>query len=261
MPNREKLKLLYETVQKFEGDEVLLENVLQNGGNETLKTLEKISLDLLEEVKKEEPRGKSFDVRHTNPTKTVPTTSVERLEESVKASSPNALNTVMKAEHGLGGEHNSKFYDGIGFRVYDAHELQLRKKVRGNKTTTLYVDPVFDKTVGTSYEKKYSSTSKILYYGEYDIKDKEGNLGVRYSDSSCSLRTSVYLGENMGVNFSGSKRVDKYSTLKGSASVFEDGAAFKVEYEKSIPNKSYVSLGAYGSTEKKEIGVIGRLSF
>ena len=84
---------------------------------------------------------------------------------------------------------------------------------------------------------------------------------MRYSDSSCSLRTSVYLGENMGVNFSGSKRVDEYSTLKGSASVFEDGAAFKVEYEKSIPNKSYVSLGAYGSTEKKEIGVIGRLSF
>ena len=78
MPNREKLKLFYDTVQKFEGDEVLLENVLQNGGNEPLKTLEKISLDLLEEVKKEEPRGKSFDGRHTNPTKTDPTISVER---------------------------------------------------------------------------------------------------------------------------------------------------------------------------------------
>lgn len=49
--------------------------------------------------------------------------------------------------------------------------------------------------------------------------------------------------------------------VKGTASVFDDGAAFKVEYEKSGKNNTYISAGVYGSTEKKEIGVIGRIAF
>lgn len=261
MPDKEKLKNLYETAKKFEGDEILLENVMESGGNNALRALKRIGLDLLEEVKEVEPSGKSFDVRHTNPTKTVPTLSVERLEESIKASSPNALNTVMKAEHGLGGEYKSKISENVGFKLRDAHELQLYKKIKNDNTVKLYMDPLFDKVLGTSCEKKYSSTSKILYYGEYDLKDKEGNLGVRYTDSSCSFNTSVYLGENNGVSFSGSKRIDKNTVFKSGASVFSEGAAFKIEYEKVVANKSYISLGAYGSTEKKEIGLIGRLSF
>lgn len=258
MPDTEKLKRMYEETKRFKGDKTLLNNLMQNGGEDLLEKLEVTGLKIIDDLI---AKKNDFEVKHTNPTNTVPTTSIERLEESVKAKSPTALNTVMQAEHCLGGNNDAKIFDNIGFRLRDAHELQLRKKTKENKTTTLYVDPLFDNAIGTSFEKRYNSTSKIYYYGEYDFKDNEGNFGLRYTDKSCSLGTNIFVGENYGVNFSGHKHIDKYSKIKGSTSVFDDGAAFKIEYEKFGKNNTYISAGVYGSTEKKEIGIIGRIAF
>ena len=55
------------------------------------------------------------------------------------------------------------------------------------------------------------------------------------------------------------KHLTSKSSVSAGISVFQSDAAFNINYNKTFADKTKMSLGAYGSTANKEVGVTARI--
>lgn len=250
MPDN-RLNIAYKTLRENDGDTIILNEIMDNYGNEFLNNLETQGEDLLEGLEQNVFNPLLGKSSLATPT---PTLDSEQINSNLRATDANSVSTVMRPDVTTKVDFEKNIFDGIGFRINDISELELQKKLTEGKTTSLYTN-LHDKSVGLTYQEKSNLGYKFKLGAEYSLSENETALSATMSNRIVQVGGKAYLGENTGINVWGRKNITKASYVKASVSVFQDGSAFNINFHKTFDKSSQVSLGVYGSTSKKEIGV------
>lgn len=128
--------------------------------------------------------------------------------------------------------------------------------------TGLYFD-YFDQELGLHLTNTGSNTEYTLK-GEvgYELSDDCLNVAVSYKDKILALSGKFYLDKgNPGVVAKYTHQIDKNNKINMNAAYFKDDAAFEINLRTQLPDKSKLSIGAYGSTGYKQVGVRACWSF
>lgn len=245
MPDNE-LKNAYNVFKDTNSDEFVF-NALKKGYSDEIKILKKIPENFVEKV---------FNKDEKNITKTTPTFSSEQVEENIKES-PNAVRTVMRPEV-ESVEKKSHLFSNLKYDV-SLDKLEVKKRLNNSETFSLVSDN-FDKAVGVSYKKQIGNA--VWKSGlEYEPFDEGFKLTTNYQIKGQAYSAKLYIDEeNYGVNLGGKYKIDKNSQVKFSGSLFKTDSAVKIEYQTEDRQGNKTSIGLYGSTKYKEIGVTFRMT-
>ena len=142
------------------------------------------------------------------------------------------------------------------------NSVEANKEIGNNLKLGTNID-VFDKSIGANLEKTYNNGSVKIKGGiEYEPLDNAAKMSLNYSAPNNSIYGSAYLNkENPGVNAGYYNKINKHSSLGASVSIFKDDAAFNANYKKTFKDNTNLTMGVYGSTRNKEIGVTARIGF
>lgn len=258
MPDKE-IEKFVNTLKDTDADRVILRTTEEKYATQitnVTETAQETATMLWDKV-----RGKkSFNVNKTNPTNSTPTLLNEQIEANIKEKTPNAVNTVMRPDL-PGVQKKSNFFKGVSYDV-SLDSVEANKEIGNNLKLGTNID-VFDKSIGANLEKSYNNGSvKIKGDIEYEPLDNAAKMSLNYSAPNNSIYGSAYLNkENPGVNAGYYNKINKHSSLGASVSIFKDDAAFNANYKKTFKDNTNLTMGVYGSTRNKEIGVTARIGF
>lgn len=248
----EEIDLFCDILKRTNSDDVLLK-AAENSYESEIKNVEEKAVDIAEGVlKKLKPIKK-------NEKHTTPTLIDEKVEDNVRKTTPDATSTAMRPNFPV-VEKTSKFFKDLKYDI-SLDGVEATRNLNNNFSVSTNLD-VFDKMVGANIEKKYNDYAKFKAGIEYEPFHNSGKLKAEYSTRMSNLYGNVYLNkDNPGVNAGYNKKINKNTSLSTNVSVFKEDAAFAATYNRVLKDKSELSLGAYGSTKYKEIGVTARIGF
>lgn len=254
-----KLKLFLKAIEDTDSDKVLIKAAESQYSSE-IETVKTKAEDLVETAGNKLRGSKGFNEKKLNPTGTAPTLVTEQIESNIKDRTPNAENTVMRPNL-PGVSKNSTFFKGMSYDV-SLDEIEATKKLGNGLNVGANID-VFDKSIGAGIEKNYNNGKVQLKGGvEYQPLDKAGKLKMDYTTSQSAISGTVYLNkENSGINANYFNKLSKTSEVGASVSVFQHDTAFRADYKKTFKDKSTLTMGLYGTTKSREIGVSARIGF
>ena len=261
MPNdHERFDVFLDIINNSDSDKVILESAEKEYSKE-IKTITKGAEDFAKDAWEKITSRKSFDTRVTNPTHSTPTFIDQQIESNIKDKKPSAVNAVMRPELPK-VEKKSEFFKDVKYYV-SLDEVEAKKKLNNNLTLGSSID-IFDKSIGTSLEKQYGNGDiRLKGQVEYRPFDNSCCLNVNYSTPQKNIYGNVDLNkDNPGVNAGYYNRINKRTFLGINAGIYKDDAAFEVNYKKQFINdKSNLTMGFFGSTRYKEIGLRARIGF
>lgn len=259
MPDN-RLKAFVNTIKNTDSDEVILDAVKSEYFAE-IGSAVNLGKDILDKAKNKFHDLKKDSKQLDNPEEqTTPTFQREQFGNQLQKTERDAVSTVMRPDV---PEYNkkSKLFKDLDYSV-GADGVTAVKDVNGNTDITASLD-IFDKSAGLGFAKQLDGErTKISGSIEYEPLDNaiEGNAG--YNDGRNNLTGSIYLKEgNPGISADFAKTINSKTTINVSASVFKSDAAFKAEFDTKLKDNTNLSVGAYGSTKYKEIGVTARMWF
>lgn len=247
----DKLDLFYKVLKENDGDDQILDAVQEQYQGE-INTVERKAEDIGEMVLKKIIPDKEKP-------ESVPTLTTERIEDNVRRTTPDATATAMRPSFPV-IKQTSRFFKDLKYDVsLDGVEATHRL---GNCMSLSSNLDVFDKMVGFNFEREYNSQVRFKTGVEYEPFHNSGKLKASYSTRDLNVYGNVYLNkDNPGINAGYSRRINFNSSFSTSVGIFKEDAAIYANYNKQFQDKSQLSVGAYGSTKYKEIGLTARLGF
>ncbi len=253
------LKKFINTLTKSDADEDLLESVKGTYSKQISSAVE-FGEDILDRAKtKIQARTQEFNSLNSE-NRSVPTLQSEQFENNLEKTNKDAISTVMRPDV---PEYSKKsnLFKSLDYKVR-ADRFTVLKDVGKNTKISAAVD-IFDKSAGIGFEKQVKNErTRISGNLEYEPFDNAIEASMNYNDGRNNFSGSIYLKEgNPGISSNFAQTITPKTEFKINASLFSSDAAFKAELDTKLKDNSNLSLGAYGSTKYKEIGVTARLSF
>ncbi len=247
----DKVDLFYKVLKDTDSDDKIL-RAAEYQYKPQINTIERKAEDLGEEIlERIKPKKKSED--------NVPTLTIERIENNVKKTVPDATSTAMRPKFPV-VKQTSKFFKELDYDV-SLDGVEATHQIKDGLSVSSNVD-VFDKMVGFNVKKQYNPQVSFSAGAEYEPFHNSGKLKASYNTNYYNVYGNMYLNkDNPGLNAGYSRRINFNSSFSTSVSVFKDDAALYANYNKRFMDNSQLSLGAYASTKYKEIGFTGRIGF
>lgn len=215
--------------------------------------LDKIGKSYLEKI------GEAAFYEITDKKAPAPTLNTELTEFQYRKDSHSASGEIFKPQFST-KEKNSSFFKDIKYKT-SIDKFSVVKEFPNQTETSTYGN-WFDKSVGVQLKQQNKDKSYIKYNTEYELLNNTVNIGVSYYEPSFSIGGKVYLDDgNPGVSAKFAKKFDTDNYLHINAAYFKEDAAFNVNYSKTTKDNTRITLGGYGSTLFKEVGVYGKLYF
>ncbi len=255
--NGDNFKAFFDVLSDKNGDDMLVDAAMKSYSDE-LSSLEKQGRDVLEVVgdsaKKLFSKKKAVAPDYLNETNTAPVLTNEAVEHQIKRKTNTAADAVFRPET-PSVQKKSTFFKDLKYDV-SLDEFDVIKKFSPSFECGTSVD-YFDKSVGLKV-KNSTNGGRTTFKGavEYEPFDNTLQMSSRYEMPKSSFDARAYLNkDNPGLSVGYSQQIDKNSCVRANASWFKSDAAFEVDYRSKLKDNSYLSVGAYGSTTYKEVGV------
>lgn len=258
MPD-EKLKTFVKVFTKSDADEALLDAV-KTRYSEEISAAVNLGENLLDKAKTKIEGKKSLKKSDKPMDNTVPVLQTEEFDTQLRKTKKDAVSTVMRPDVPEYTKKSSLF-KSLNYKVR-ADKVTATKEI-GNNTGISGTIDVFDKSAGLGFEKQLKNErTRITGNIEYEPFDNALEANFGYNDSRNNFSGSIYLKEgNPGVSTNFAQTVTPKTSFSVSASLFQSDAAFKAEFDTKLKDNTNLSVGAYGSTKYKEIGVTAKIGF
>ncbi len=251
-PNENKLNMFIDAISYKDNDKKIIKSIHTEFADE-IKLLKDKGEDLLDKVN---------DIISPQKTDygTTPVITQDRIENGLMSTSADAVNTVFQPRTPV-VEKKSAFFDDVKYKIRGT-ELSAYKKLNKSTNLNTKVD-FFDKTIELNIKKSPEGSSSYLSTGAgYNPFSNTLKLNVSYSEPLVSFTGRAYLRENNpGISGNCNYKINKNSSLNINAAAFKSDMAFDMEYNKKLDTQRTFSIGAYGSTQYKEVGIYARIGY